>query len=203
LGMKKFVAAVAIFGVLTALPAYAVSDQVNKDVVHREWKGRDEEKPEKKEPKEKRPEKEELEKEAPEKREPEKDAPKKDKGKQYRKKVYEEFVKDPITVLENRKNEINKLLKEGKISREKADAMLKRIDAGITEIKKFNKLTLEEKRARLIKDCREYLDNLVERGEMDREKASKIYEDYAEKINKWDGTGYPKFFRKAAGRGKD
>ena len=197
MGMKKIIAAVAIFGLLTALPAYAVSYQVNEDVVHREWKGRDEEKPEKKEPEEKPG----MEKGAPEKRDPEKEAPKKKKWKEYRKKVYDEFVKDPITVLENRKNEINRLLKEGKISKKKADAIIKRIDTGITEIKKFNKLTLEEKRARLIKDCKDYLDDLVERGEMDREKANQIYEDYAEKINKWDGKGYPRFLRKAAGHG--
>lgn len=199
-----------IAGILAALPAYAAPYPAEGRPVRQEWMGRDQREPEKMKPEEKGPGKQDLEKESPgrqdlekktpEQKEPEKDAPK--KVKPNRRKVWEEFAKDPISVLEDRKSEIEKMLKEGKISKEKAEDILKRIDTGISEIKRFNRLPLEEKRAMLIKDCKEYLDSLVEKGDLDKEQAQRILEEYSEKIGKWDGAGYPRFFRKGSGCGK-
>ena len=194
LRIKGIVAAAVIFCMLTAFDAFTVPCAVEEKTMQEEWKGRDKV-PGEKVPEAKDPETQYPGKEAPEKKDPGKEVPRK-KEKRERQKMWEEFVKDPLTVLENRKEEIKKQLKEGRISREEADAILKRIETGIAEIKKFSALPLEEKRARLIKDCKDYLDSLVERGEMDRDKAGRILKDYTEKINKWDGTGYPRFLRK-------
>ena len=181
LRIRGIAAAAAIMVMLTAFTATAVPRGMEDGAAHTELEGRV-------------PETQAPEKGAPETVEPGKKVPKMDK--KERLKIWEEFIKDPLTVLENRKKEIEQQLKEGRISKEEADAILRRIDKGIAEIKEFSALPLEEKRARLIRDCKDYLDSLVEKGEMDREKAQKILEKYSEKINKWDGTGYPRFFRK-------
>lgn len=109
---------------------------------------------------------------------------------------YDNWAKDPIGALESKKAEVQILLKEGKITKDNADKMTKRIDAKIAEIKEFNKLTLQQKKDRLIKDCKNRLDLLVKDGKIDRKKADGILKSYTEKIRQWDGTGYPKYFEK-------
>jgi len=54
--------------------------------------------------------------------------------------------KDPIAALESKKKEIQELLKNGKITEEKAKEWLERIDQKIADIKAFDKLPLEAKR---------------------------------------------------------
>jgi tRNA A37 N6-isopentenylltransferase MiaA len=106
---------------------------------------------------------------------------------------YEEFQKDPIKALQNRKEEIQSLLKDGKISKEKAEEITTRIDAKIKRIEEFNKLTLEQKRAKLIKNCSTRLDRLVKEGKLEQAKADEILKQYTDEITNWDGTGYPGF----------
>lgn len=190
MNIKKLAAATMILCVLAAFPAVAAADPVD-DSASTELRREDATVPGENKTPENNQEIKPGEKGAPENFE--KQPPRKIR---YRKKAWDEFVKDPLKVLENRKNEIEELLNEGKISKDKAEAILKKIDAAIAEIKKFNNMSLEEKRDRLIKDCKDYLENLVEKGEMDKEKASEILEKYSDKIKKWDGTGYPRFFRK-------
>ena len=102
--IKGVVAAAAIFGVLAAFTVFTVPSAVEEGPAHVELEGR-EKAPGEKEPKGKEPEMKVPEKETPEKKGPEDKAPIKEK-KRDRKKVWEEFEKDPITVLENRKKEI-------------------------------------------------------------------------------------------------
>lgn len=106
---------------------------------------------------------------------------------------YEEFQKDPIKALQNRKEEIQSLQKDGKITKEKADEITARIDAKIKQIEEFNKLTLEQKKAKLIKNCSTRLDRLVKEGKLEQAKADEILKQYTDKISNWDGTGYPGF----------
>lgn len=106
-------------------------------------------------------------------------------------------VNDPIMALESRKEQVKKLMNEGKITREKAEAIIKRIDARIAEINEFNKLTLEEKKEKLVNDCKDRLDRMVNEGKMDRKKADEILRNYTERIRQWDGVGYPRLFRKS------
>ena len=182
----KGVAAVAVIaGLLVTTPAVAVGHGTeNREPVRQERLNQEE----------KRPELDNREK-APE----DIKEHKKEKKDGRRKRGYCEFVKDPLGTLEKRKNEVQQLLKEGKIPKEKAESILKRIDEKMAEIKAFNGLSLEEKREKLIRDCREYLDGQVKKGLLEPEKAERIYKEYAEKIKKWDGTGYPRFFRKFTG----
>jgi len=101
--------------------------------------------------------------------------------------------KDPIAALESKKKEIQELLKNGKITEEKAKEWLERIDQKIADIKAFDKLPLEAKKEKLINDCKTLLDQKVKEGKLDAEKANTILKDYAEMIKNWDGNGYPFF----------
>ncbi|MCX7772519.1 MAG: hypothetical protein N2376_05330 [Clostridia bacterium] len=105
----------------------------------------------------------------------------------------EEFEKDPLKALEKKKAEILALRKEGKISQEKAQAIIDKIDALSERIKEFNKLPLDKKKAVLIQGCKTKLDALVKDGRMTQAKADGIMKDFTAKIYSWDGTGYPSF----------
>lgn len=114
------------------------------------------------------------------------------------KQKHEEFSKDPLRALESRKVKIQSLLKEGKITKENADERIARIDSKIKEIQSFNKLTLPQKKDKLIYDCKASVEKLVKEGKLDRVKADTLLKNYSEKINKWDGNGYPHFHTKCS-----
>lgn len=195
MGMSRMAAAAVVAGLLVTTPVFAAAPgNENKEPVRQEKLDREEKKPEMREP--------EYQKKAPENRDMKKQNPI-ENGRKRRKGCNCEFVKDPLSVLENKKSEVQRLLKEGKISKEKAEAIIRKIDKRIAEIHAFNKLTLEQKREKLKKDCKEFLDSQVEQGRLEPEKAERIYMEYSEKLEKWDGTGYPKFFRKFTGPKND
>lgn len=104
--------------------------------------------------------------------------------------------KDPLKALESKKERIQSLLKEGKISKEEADRINAKIDSKIKEVKEFNKLPLEKKREKLISDFKVRLERKVKDGKMTKEKMDELLKDYTEKINKWDGKGYPGIYHK-------
>ncbi len=114
----------------------------------------------------------------------------------------EDFSKDPVKALESKKERIQSRLKEGKISKEKADAITARIDAKIKEVNEFNKLTPPQKKAKLINDFKTSMERRVKEGKLTRENADTILKDFTEKVNQWDGNGYPKFHGKGF-KGKD
>lgn len=189
--IKGMAAAVLAAGLLVTTPAFAAAPGVeHKEPVRQEKLDREEKKPEVQKPenREKVPENRDLKKQ---------DIHKNDR--KLRKECNCEFVKDPLGALESKKSEVQRLQKEGKISKEKAETIIRKIDRRIAEIHAFNKLNLEQKREKLKKDCKEFLDSQVEKGRLEPEKAKRIYQEYSEKIDKWDGTGYPGFFRKLSG----
>lgn len=104
-----------------------------------------------------------------------------------------EFEKDPIKALESRKAEVQSLFNDGKITKEKADAITARIDGRIKEINEFNKLSVQEKRVKLINDFKTFIDNKVKEGKLTKEEADIKVKDFNDKVTKWDGKGYPKF----------
>lgn len=110
-----------------------------------------------------------------------------------------EKERDPIKVLENKKERVKKLLQEGKISKEKADELIKKLDSKIEEIKEFQSLPLEEKRKRIINNFNVELERLVKEGKMDKQEAERLLKEVTEKINRWDGSGYPKHLLKQKG----
>lgn len=106
---------------------------------------------------------------------------------------YQEFRKDPIKALQGQKEKINSLQKEGKITKEKADAINARLDAKIKEIQEFNKLTLQQKKDKLISNFQARLDKKVKAGKLTQDQAITKINAFTEKIKKWDGQGYPMF----------
>jgi len=111
------------------------------------------------------------------------------------KKCKDEFI-DPIKALKEKKEAIIKLEKEGKISKEEADKRIKKIDSRIKEIEEFNKLTLEQKRAKLIEKFKEVMALKVKEGKISQEKADELIAEYTKKVQEWDGKGVPRFYHK-------
>lgn len=105
----------------------------------------------------------------------------------------EEFKKDPIKALQDEKDKIQSMLRDGKITKEKADKITSRIEAKIKEIQEFNKLTVQEKKAKLIADFKASVEKKVKEGKIDKAKADDMLNRFTEKVNKWDGNGYPMF----------
>jgi len=115
----------------------------------------------------------------------------------------DDFEKDPIKVLQSKKEKVQSLYKEGKISKEKADAIIARIDSKIKEIREFDSLNLQQKKDKLINDFKASIDKRVKEGKLTKEKADTIVKDFTDKITKWDGNGYPQFHGKwFKGKGK-
>lgn len=98
--------------------------------------------------------------------------------------------KDPIKALEEEKEEIQRLLKEGKLSKEQADEMLKRIDERLTEMKKFQELPLEKKKEKILNDLMTNLNKLVKDGKMTKEEADKMLQEAEERLKNWNGTDF-------------
>ena len=112
-----------------------------------------------------------------------------------KRKCKEEFT-DPIKSLENRKESILKLEKEGKLSKEEADKKIKKIESRIKGIEEFNKLTVEQKREKLIGKFKEVMDTQIKEGKISKEKADELISEYTKKIQEWDGKGMPRFYHK-------
>lgn len=111
--------------------------------------------------------------------------------------------KDPIKALESKKEKIQKLLKEGKITKEKADAITAKIDAKIKEIQEFNKLPLKQKKEKLISNFKASIERKVKEGKLSQDKADELIKKFNEKVQKWDGSGYPRFFKKGFNKYRD
>ena len=103
---------------------------------------------------------------------------------------------DPIKALEMRKEQVKQQLKEGKITKEKADEIITKIDARIKEIQEFNNMTLQQKRDSLIRRFKTSLEQKVREGKLSQDKANQLIKDYTDKVNNWDGNDYPYFLRK-------
>lgn len=114
----------------------------------------------------------------------------------------QEFSKDPIKDMERRKEKVQSLLKEGKISKEKADEITKKLDEKIKKIKEFNKLPLEKKKEKLINDFKARIDKEVKDGRIPKEKADELLKEFTRRIEQWDGKGYPKFYNREMNHGK-
>jgi len=106
------------------------------------------------------------------------------------------FSKDPLKALQSRKEKVQSLLKDGKITKEKADAMNARIDSKIKEVQQFNSLTLQQKKDKLVNDFKAFAEKRVKEGKIEQTKADTMVKNYTDKITKWDGSGYPQFHGK-------
>lgn len=107
---------------------------------------------------------------------------------------------DPVKRLEGKKERVQKLLKEGKITKEEANEITAKLDARIKAVREFNSLTVQQKKDKLIGNYRTFIEEKVKEGKITKEKAADMIKDYNGKVNKWDGSGYPGFLKKGSGK---
>ncbi|OPZ94308.1 MAG: hypothetical protein BWY74_00670 [Firmicutes bacterium ADurb.Bin419] len=106
----------------------------------------------------------------------------------------EEMLNDPVKALESKKKDVLELEKEGKISKEEADKITRKIDERIKDIQEFNKLTIEQKREKLISKYKTRMALKVKEGKLTQEKADERIADFTREIQNWDGNGLPSLF---------
>ncbi|MEJ6950805.1 hypothetical protein [Natronospora cellulosivora (SeqCode)] len=99
-------------------------------------------------------------------------------------------------MLEGLKEKIQIKLKNGEITEEKANELNESIDKRLEEIKEFKKLTLEQKKSKLISELESRMEEEVEDGKISQEKANIIVEKFIKELEDWDGESYPKFMKK-------
>ncbi len=114
-------------------------------------------------------------------------------SKQEFEKFREELKNNPVKALEDRKAKIESAVKEGKLPREKADKMIDHINKTISSVKEFDKLSVTQKKEKLKKDFNAMIEKKIEKGRIDKDKADALIKDFGDKIEKWDGKGYPQF----------
>ncbi len=104
--------------------------------------------------------------------------------------------KDPIKRLEERKERVRKDFTEGKITKEEADKITKKLDEHITKINEFNSLSLPEKKEHLSKKFNTHLDNQITEGKLTKEEGAKLLEEFNKDLKDWDGKQPPRFMHK-------
>lgn len=107
-----------------------------------------------------------------------------------------EKEEDPIKKLQGKKEKIQKLFEEGKLTKEEAEAKIKLIDEKIKKIEEFNKLPLSKKKEKLIENFKNFTDDMVRKGKITQEKAEELVKEYESKVNRWDGNGKPPRLKK-------
>lgn len=125
--------------------------------------------------------------------------PEKKNGVDLDKKSKDKKQQDPIKELQSKKEWIQLQLKDGKISKEKATKIIAAIDARIKEVEEFNKLTPEQKKEKLIKDFNRKIETKVRDGKIPQDKADELIKMHSDKVNQWDGNGYPMFGKRESG----
>ncbi len=124
------------------------------------------------------------------------DTVKKDKKDFRKKKEGFDGQQDPVKMLEEKKERVQGLLKEGKLTKDEADEITAKIDARIQKIREFNSLTLPQKKDALIASFKTRMEKKVKEGKVSREEADSRIRSYTDKVNKWDGSGNPGFLKK-------
>jgi hypothetical protein len=102
---------------------------------------------------------------------------------------------DPVKFLQEKKEKIQTRLKEGKITEEKAKAITAGIDTRIKEIQEFDKLSLQDKKNKLKSNFKAKIESKVKEGKLTQDKAKELEKEFAERVDTWDGTSFPHFFK--------
>lgn len=111
-------------------------------------------------------------------------------------KKLDKFDKDPLKRLEERKENIQKEYKEGKLTKEKADELTQKIDKHIAKIKEFNSLSLPQKKEHLSIKFKSHIEREVQDGKITKEEGEKIIKDFNKELDNWDGKEFPRFIGK-------
>jgi len=117
------------------------------------------------------------------------------KGNHFRQR-WVEFEQDPLKMLNNKKDMVQTLLKEGKMSKDEADEIIKRVDKSIKTVNDFNKLTLVKKKEFLLKQFDSTMDARLKDGKIKKDLVEELKKEYRDRITQWDGKGYPGFLIK-------
>lgn len=104
--------------------------------------------------------------------------------------------KDPLKRLEDKKERILKDYSEGKISKEQADELTKKIDEHILKIREFESLPLAKKKEHLFSRFKSCIDQQIKEGKITNEEGQKLLSEFSKELQKWDGKGFPKFMGK-------
>ncbi|MFW6270398.1 MAG: hypothetical protein ACOC4G_09985 [Bacillota bacterium] len=99
-------------------------------------------------------------------------------------------------MLKGLKEKVQKKLEKGDITEEKANQLNAKLDDHLKEIKEFKKLSLEEKKSKLLNNLQTRMNEKVKEDKISREKADEIIKKYSNELKDWDGESYPKFMRK-------
>ena len=102
-------------------------------------------------------------------------------------------MQDPLNFLEEKKTHIQEQVRAGKMTQEEADAKIARIEEKNKAIQDFNKLSVPEKKEKLLSRYREMLEKKVAAGKITRQEADRRLQAFTEKVEAWDGRGYPDF----------
>ena len=95
--------------------------------------------------------------------------------------------------MESKKQNVESNLKSGKITREKANEIILKIDSKIKKAKEFDSLTLIQKKEKLISKFKTKINQKVKDNKLSRIKAGEFIRKYTDKINNWDGNDLLKF----------
>jgi septal ring factor EnvC (AmiA/AmiB activator) len=101
--------------------------------------------------------------------------------------------KNPIKVLESKKEQIQSELKSGQIAEDKANKIISKINSKIKKIQEFNSLSVQQKKERLISKFEKRINEKVHQKQISKDKADELIKKYTHKINSWNGNGYPHF----------
>lgn len=114
----------------------------------------------------------------------------------------EKGEKDPLKRLQDKKENIQKEYKEGKITKEKADELTQKIDKHIARIKEFNSLSLPQKKEHLLAKVKSHIEQDVKDGKITKEDGERILKDFNKDLANWDGKEFPKFMGKCDNKHK-
>jgi hypothetical protein len=106
---------------------------------------------------------------------------------------FEKGERDPLKRMENKKESIQKEYKEGKLTKEKADELTKKIDKRIEKIKEFNSLSLPQKKEQLSLKVKSRIEQDVKNNKITKEEGEKIFKAFSEELENWDGKEFPGF----------
>lgn len=119
-----------------------------------------------------------------------------EKKKDFKKHRKNKKHKDPIAALKEARKKVEEMKKQGKISKEKADELIKQIDEKIRKIEEFNRLPLEQRKEMLIEHYKNKIAEKVNQGKLTQEHADELIRNFTEKVKEWDGKSFIEFHSK-------
>lgn len=103
---------------------------------------------------------------------------------------------DPVKELKTLKSKAQEDYKQGRISKDELELRLSKIDRKLDAIKEFSRLSLEQKKDRLVTDFKKAVNKKVQEGKITENESDRILQHFTETVNQWDGQGFPSFYHR-------